>query len=104
MSIRLYGQCALVISVCLLGTSACSNRGTFTPEACASEARVGVPADAVAAVYFDMKGNAIGAEAETLKGTQKNLMCPTPPAEGGGGCPANYCVRNINGKNYCLPC
>jgi hypothetical protein len=51
-----------------------------------------------------MKGNAIGAEAETLKGTQKNLMCPTPPAEGGGGCPANYCVRNINGKNYCLPC
>jgi hypothetical protein len=88
----------------VLAVSGCS-RGNFGSDACVSDERTDIPANATYAIYLDASGNAIGNIGEELEGTENNRMCPTPEPDGPGGCTkAGYCLVNIGGQNYCIKC
>ncbi len=80
------------------------NRGVFGTESCDASTRVGVPSNAVMAVYYDSSGQIAGTNAEELNGTTSNTMCPLPEFEGPGACPAGQCPIPIAGKTYCRRC
>ena len=63
---------------------ASENRGKFGAGSCDSSTRVGVPGNAVMAVYYDGSGQIAGTNAEELDGTTSNTMCPLPEFEGPG--------------------
>jgi hypothetical protein len=86
------------------GTPPPESRGTFGAGSCDSSTRVGVPGNAVMAVYYDSSGQIAGTNAEELDGTTSNKMCPLPEFEGPGACPAGYCPIPIAGKTYCRKC
>lgn len=94
----------LVLTLLMLALAGCANRGIFGPTSCAKSSRMPVYGNAVAAIYFDIHGNPIGTRAEELKGTLNDKMCPTPEAPEGPDVCAPYCLKQVSGKNYCLPC
>ena len=89
-----------------------SSRGTFASGSCAAASRVGVPDDAVAAVYVDEDGKEVG-QIESLRGTDGKQMCATPPVQppvgnnpGPGTCAPGFCLKTVLGttRKACLPC
>jgi hypothetical protein len=106
MKLKILGRCLLVVLVSAMGAIACVNRGTL-PATCSNDPQMAVPADAAAAVYFDLKGAVVGTRAEDLKGTARKNMCPTPD-EGPGPCSPSppWCIRQYGTppRNVCMPC
>jgi hypothetical protein len=108
------GLTFLMIGLVLLGCPKCpappapppasESRGTFGAGSCDSSARVGVPANAVIAVYYDSSGQIAGTNAEELNGTTSNKMCPLPEQLNPGACTGGLCPIPIGAKTYCRPC
>jgi hypothetical protein len=94
---------AFLLTALLLAACVNPNRGEWGPAACSEDARVAVDAGAVAAIYFDKTGQAVGV-GEELENTTNTKMCPLPAHGGAGGCPSGFCARTMGGKTYCLRC
>lgn len=98
------GMLLLLLGGVLAGCATAS-RGSFGPTSCPSGDRIAVDPSAAYAVYVDKDGNQLGTTLEDLKGTNGNLMCPTPPgSDDPGACGTGYCAKVIGRTTYCVRC
>jgi hypothetical protein len=82
-----------------------ANRGLFGADACGKADRKSIPANAAFAVYFDQQGEQLD-EAEILKGTTDDMMCPIYKSSSDidPGICTPLCAKVLGKVTYCVPC